>query len=77
MDAFEWMIQLWAMGNYSASRGPVYRRYLLNGQADQDETWPLGVSACDLIFLAYSSNKSLNFGILPLVPNVKKSDMAQ
>ena len=34
----------------SASQGPVFRRYLLNGPIDQDETWAQGVSACDLIF---------------------------
>ena len=30
--------------------GPVFRRYLLNGQIDRDETWEQGVSVCDLIF---------------------------
>ena len=34
----------------SVSRGPVFRRYRLNGPIDQNETWPQGVSACDLIF---------------------------
>ena len=34
----------------SASRGPVFRRYLLNGQTDQDETLAREVSKCDLIF---------------------------
>ena len=30
--------------------GPVFRRYLLNGQIDQDDTWPKDVLVCDLIF---------------------------
>ena len=34
----------------SASRGPVFRRYLLNGLTDQDETLAQEVSACDLFF---------------------------
>ena len=34
----------------SASRGPVFRRYILNGPIDQDETWARVVSAFDLIF---------------------------
>ena len=34
----------------SGSRGPVFRRYLLNGQIDQDDTWPQEVQVCDLIF---------------------------
>ena len=34
----------------SSSWGPVFRRYLLNGQTDQDETWAQDVSSCDLIF---------------------------
>ena len=34
----------------SALREPVFRRYLLNGLIDQDETWAQGVSACGLIF---------------------------
>ena len=32
-----------------ASRGPVFRRYLLNGAIDQNETWTQGVSASDPI----------------------------
>ena len=38
----------------SASRGPVFRRYLrrylINGEIYQDETWAQWISACDLIF---------------------------
>ena len=34
----------------SASRGPAFRRYLLKGQMDQDQTWVQVVSVCDLIF---------------------------
>ena len=34
----------------SASRGPVFRLYLLNEQIDQDGTWALGISVTDLIF---------------------------
>ena len=34
----------------SAARGPVFRRYLLEGKLDQDETWAQRVLACDLIF---------------------------
>ena len=34
----------------SASRGPVFRRYLLNGWLDQDQTLAQGVSAYGLVF---------------------------
>ena len=34
----------------SVSRGPVFRRYLLNVQIDHDENLAQGASACDLIF---------------------------
>ena len=36
--------------SFSASRRPVFQRYLLSGLIDQDETWAQGVSAPDLIF---------------------------
>ena len=32
----------------SASRRPVFRRYLLNGRIDHYETWAQGISACDV-----------------------------
>ena len=34
----------------SGLRGPVFRRYLLNEQIDQDETWAQEVSARDVNF---------------------------
>ena len=61
----------------SASRGPVFQRYLLNGQIDQDETLAQGVSAHDLIFHYIVVTKNENFMVLPLAPNVKNCDMAQ
>ena len=61
----------------SGSRGPVFRRYLLIGQIDEEETWAQEISVCDLFFLIYSYNKKkLNFRVLPLAPNVRSCDMA-
>ena len=53
----------------SASRGPVFQRYPLNGMIDHNETWAQGVSACGLIFRNITKNQ--NFGVLPLACNVK------
>ena len=62
----------------SASRGPVFRRHLLNEQIDQDKIWAQGVSACDLIFHNILLEPKIpNFSVLPLTPNVKNWDMAE
>ena len=63
----------------SASRGPVFRRYLLNRGIYQNKTWAQGVSAYDLIFhnILLQQQKNQNFRVLPLAPNVKNCDMAQ
>ena len=61
----------------SASRGPVFRQYLLNGLIGQNETWAQEVSACGLIFIIYSYNKNQNVMVSPLAPNVKNYDMAK
>ena len=48
------------MLSVSALRGPVFRRYLFNGEIDQNETWAQGVSAFDLIFFIICSyNKKM------------------
>ena len=45
----------------SASRGSVFRRYLLNKPIDQDEIWTQEVSVCDLFFHNILNNKKSKF----------------
>ena len=42
--------QVRSLLSVSDSSGPVFRRYFLNGQKDQNEIWKKGVSVCDLSF---------------------------
>ena len=42
-----------------SSAWTCFRRYLLNGRIDRDETWAQGVSACDYFFVIYSYYKNI------------------
>ena len=61
----------------SASRGHIFRRYLLNGVIDEDRTQALGVHHATYFFFVISSYNNKKKTVFPLSPNVKKCVMVQ
>ena len=59
--------------SFSASRGPVFRLYFLNGQIDQDKTLAQGGFSMRPYFSQRSLiTKNKNFRVLPLAPSVMR-----